>query len=239
MFGAELVEVRIGIAEGLGYFIEALQQAPNLGHSKLDVLFDGQIWVQLWFLRKVAHTGAGLEPGGTIGGLGQSRHDLQYGGLSGTVVPDDSDLGVGKETEVGGLENVSARGKDHINRLHLIYKIGHNASVCGLVTDQRATVHTAGRRSMNLNGFGGLCVGAMAQKTPHLVLFTRQHWVRYSFGQKGPKRVLLFASFTSDLPPVGYAGTLAIHPKGKPENEEYRNSQRGNFHDDFWYRSRW
>ena len=40
-------------------------------------------------------------------GRHQPRHDLQHSGLARAVVSDDTDLGVGKETEVCGLEYVS------------------------------------------------------------------------------------------------------------------------------------
>ena len=65
----ELVEVCIGVTEGLGDFVEALEEAADLGHAELDVLPHVQALVELGLLGQVADSGARLDPGMAIGGL--------------------------------------------------------------------------------------------------------------------------------------------------------------------------
>jgi hypothetical protein len=54
-------------------------------------------FVQGWFLEEDSHGVAGAEPGLTVGGGVQSGHDLQDGGLTGTVRAHNTDLGAGKK----------------------------------------------------------------------------------------------------------------------------------------------
>ena len=140
---AELVEVGVLVAKGLGDFLEALEQRLHLGHAGLDVLLDRLGLVELGLLLEVPHRRARLgDEGFATEVLVHTSHDLHERGLAGAVVADDADLGVGEEAQPGGLEELAAAGQYLLAADHLVDEfVGHGIS---LVRTGRASNARAG-----------------------------------------------------------------------------------------------
>ena len=81
-----------GLSELHGDFVEAVENGLLLGDGLHHVFLDGQVRVELRFLRQVARGTARFDPGFALEFLVDARHDAQQGRLTGTVLADDANL---------------------------------------------------------------------------------------------------------------------------------------------------
>ena len=98
---AHLVHQRVGVVgrHQLGDLVEALELAHDLGGAVLDVLQDRLGLVERRLLQEDADGVAGRQERVAVGRLLQARHDLEHGGLTGTVRADHTDLRAGQEAQ--------------------------------------------------------------------------------------------------------------------------------------------
>ena len=108
LFVEELVHLVVfhGFGELHGDFVEAVEHGLLLGHSLHHVFLDGQVRVELRFLRQVARGAARFDPGFTLEFLVDARHDAQQRRLTGTVLADDANLCAIVETEGNILQHL-------------------------------------------------------------------------------------------------------------------------------------
>ena len=115
------------LGELLADFIEAVQERARRGDTFLDVAEDRLARVEARLLRQIPH----LDP---LGGERfahelpvLARHDLQEGGLSGAVRPEDADLGAEVKRQPDPLQDLALRrdrsaqvlhGEDELGRHH-------------------------------------------------------------------------------------------------------------------------
>ncbi len=120
---AHLVQERVGVVgrHQLGDLVEAVELAHDLGGAVLDVLQDGLGLVELRLLHEDADAVAGRQEGVAVGRLLKARHDLQNGGLTGTVRADDTDLRAGQEAQRHVVE-------DHLVAVRLA-RLAHGVNV--------------------------------------------------------------------------------------------------------------
>ncbi|MDQ0756146.1 hypothetical protein QFZ61_002133 [Arthrobacter sp. B3I4] len=90
-----IVSVRAG--HFLGDLVEALDLAVDLANAFLDVAQDGLLLVQRRLLQQDTDGVAGAQPRLTVGGGVQPGHDLEDGGLTGSVRANDTNLGAGEK----------------------------------------------------------------------------------------------------------------------------------------------
>ncbi|MNQ74393.1 hypothetical protein D3C85_891480 [compost metagenome] len=118
--GGHLLHQFVGVVftQLVGDLVEAVDPLLLFAPS-LDILADVQAVVQLGLLLQIAALDA-------VGGAGftrelgvQAGHDLQQGGLTRAVDPDDADLGVVVEAQPDVLEDLLAAGEGLGQTLHL------------------------------------------------------------------------------------------------------------------------
>lgn len=89
----------------LGHLVEALELAHLLGGAVLHVLQDGLRLVELRLLHEDADGEAGRQERVTVGRLLEASHDLENGGLTGTVRADHTDLRTRQEAQRHVIED--------------------------------------------------------------------------------------------------------------------------------------
>ena len=123
---AHLLHELVGVVgrHFLGDGLEALLFLEDFAETLLDVLADGLLLVQRRLLQQDAHGRAGLEEGLAVGGLVHASHDLENGGLAGTVGADDADFGARVKGHRDIVQNdLVADDPSHI--LHRVDELGH------------------------------------------------------------------------------------------------------------------
>ena len=93
----EGVEVGVRVRHGGADLVVAVQLGLDLGNALLDIAQNGLVLVERGLLKEDADAVPGGQTGLAIGGLVDTGHDLEDGGLAGTVGADHADLGSGKE----------------------------------------------------------------------------------------------------------------------------------------------
>lgn len=97
--------VRVVGRHQLGDLVEAAELAHELLGAVLDVLQHRLGLVQLRLLHEDADAVAGRQERVTVGGLLEARHDLENGGLTGTVRTDHTDLRAREEAQGDVVED--------------------------------------------------------------------------------------------------------------------------------------
>ena len=107
--------VEVGAFLGVGG-VDRLQRCLRLqhfAHAFLDGLADGVLRVQFRLLRQVTDLDAGLRAGLAFEVLVHAGHDLQHGGLAGTVQAQQADLRAREEGQRDVLDDLPL-GRDHL-----------------------------------------------------------------------------------------------------------------------------
>lgn len=120
---AHLVHERVRVIgrHQLGDLVEALELAHDLGGAVLHVLQDRLGLVQRRLLLEHADRVAGRQERVTVGRLLETGHDLENGGLTGTVRTDHTDLRAGEEAQRHVV-------KDHLVAVRLA-RLAHGVNV--------------------------------------------------------------------------------------------------------------
>ena len=95
--GHQGVEIRIGVCHLRRDLIEAVDHGLGVRHTLLDVLQDRLGLVEHRLLHEDADGRTRRQDRIAVGDLVDACHDLEQGGLAGTVRADDADLGSGQE----------------------------------------------------------------------------------------------------------------------------------------------
>ena len=106
--GDELVEVGIGLGEGVVHLVVLLQQVDDLLHGLLHHLLDGFGVVELGLLLEVAHAVAGGEDHLALVVLVDAGDDLHQARLAAAVEANDAYLGSVEEAQVDVFQNLAA-----------------------------------------------------------------------------------------------------------------------------------
>ena len=124
--------IEVGAFLGVGG-VDRLQRGLRLqhfAHAFFDGLADGVLRVQFRLLGQVTDLDAGLRAGLAFEVLVHAGHDLQHGGLAGTVQAQQADLGAGEEGQRDVLDDLPL-GRHHLG--HAVHGVdvlrGHGRSV--------------------------------------------------------------------------------------------------------------
>ena len=117
LFG-ELVEISVFFAVSGVDFLQAGLGLQHVAHTRFHALAHRLPGVQLGFLRQVADIQAGHGDGFTFKLLVDTGHDLEQGGLAGTVGTQYANFGARKETEGNVFENESLRRNNLAEVVH-------------------------------------------------------------------------------------------------------------------------
>ena len=133
-FLEEGIVVSVGAGHFLGDLVEALDLAVDFADAFLDVAQDGLVFVQRRLLQQDAYRVAGAEPGLTVGGSVQAGHDLENGGLTGTIRADNANLGPREEGHAYVIEDEffadSLTGLGHcVDKFRHAYKSSGSAGI--------------------------------------------------------------------------------------------------------------
>ena len=139
LFIQELVHLVVfhGFGKLHGDFVEAVEHGLLLGHSLHHVFLDGEVRVQLRFLRQVARGAARFNPCFALEFLVDTRHDAEQGRLTGTVLADNTNLCAIVEAQRNVLQHLFVRriGLGHLvhveNEFFCFILFGHILVVSG------------------------------------------------------------------------------------------------------------
>ena len=115
--GDELVEVGVGLGEGVVHLVVLLEEVHGLLHGLLHHLLDGLGVVELGFLLQVAHAVARREDHLALVVLVHSGDDFHQAGLAAAVEADDADFGSVEEAQVYVFQYLAA-GRNELAHAH-------------------------------------------------------------------------------------------------------------------------
>ena len=125
LLGSERVEIGIRLGIGGIHGVELLLRLEHLAEALFDRLAHGLFRIELRLLRQVADGEVRHRRGFALDVLVHAGHDLQQGGLAGTVQAEHADLGAGKEAEGDVLEDVALGRDDLADAVHGENVLGH------------------------------------------------------------------------------------------------------------------
>ncbi len=164
--GQQLVVVGVGVGHLLGDLVEAFQLGVHVAHTFADVANNVLVLVERWLLQEDPHGVTGREARLAVGGLLQTRHDLEDGGFTSTVGAHYADLGARVEGHGDVIEDDLvavrlARLVHGVNELSHCNSVSHGTAHAAAGCSARLDIGNEARCRAN----HGLAYAARAPRT--------------------------------------------------------------------------